>query len=114
MRSALWLRLIRGLFATLFVLTTGGVAHHHADHDGNLVHMDEAHGTHGTARAPDAFRPPGVVPVEIQAAEILQPGSPDLAPPPLRVTPTTLGSITPFGHDPPGALGSRAPPLPSL
>ncbi len=68
MRSSIWLRLIRGMFATLLVLTASGMPHHHADHDGNLVHVDEAHGSHGSVRALDVIRAPAVEPTTLPVA----------------------------------------------
>lgn len=114
MRSALWLRPIRGMFAILLMLTMGGMPHHHADHDGRLVHLDEAHGSHGTVQALDVLRAPVVGPTTLPVAIVHAIAVPALQLSGVQIAPLATDTWPLFGHDPPGALGSRAPPLLSL
>ena len=106
------LRRRRGLTAPLLLLlAAGGVPHHHADHGGQQVHVDEAHGSHGTVAATDTERLPGVVSRAVPATPILSAVLPDLEGPLARVLPPVESTRSPVGHDPPHARGSRAPPL---
>jgi hypothetical protein len=90
------------------------VLHVHADHDGNLVHVDEQHGSHGTVSATDPVRLAGVAPLGLKAAPVLQSAIPILSAPLRRVAPSRTAFVTVSGRDPPGSLRSRAPPLPLL
>jgi len=106
------LRRCRGLTAPLLLLlAAGGVPHHHADHDGQRVHVDEAHGSHGIVTATDSERLPGVVSLAIPATPVLTAALPDLESPLPRVVALVESALWSAGHDPPHARGSRAPPL---
>jgi len=106
------LRRRRGLTVPLLLLlAAGGVPHHHADHGGQQVHVDEAHGSHGTVAASDSERLPGVVSLAVPATPVLHAALPDLESPLVRIVAPVESALWPAGHDPPHARGSRAPPL---
>lgn len=110
-----WPRHYRGIVAPLLLLLAAGwLPHHDADHGGEVRHVDEAHGSHGTLVAKDVERLPGVGALPVPASLILHAELPDLKGQLIRVVPQVESALWPAGHDPPGALGSRAPPLLSL
>ncbi len=114
MRSP-WTRIIRGtLAATLLVLGTGGLPHHHADHDGNLVHLDEEHGSHDVLTRSTDVRVPAAIPFELATGLLVTQRSPGFAAPVARMAARPSPVMRPVGPDPPALLGARAPPPTSL
>lgn len=109
------LRCRRALFGPhLLLLAAGVVPHHHADHDGRVLHLDEAHGSHGTVQALDVLRAPAVGPTTVPVAITQSTAVPALQLSAVHVISVAIDPRPLFGLDPPGALGSRAPPLLSL
>lgn len=107
-----WLRHYRGIVAPLLLLLASGwLPHHHADHDGKLRHVDEAHGSHETVSSGESERLPAGGRLGLPAAAIVAVALPSFAAP-IRRAPTVKRTIpSHLGHDPPHARGSRAPPL---
>jgi len=107
-----WPRHYRGIVASLLLLLAAGwLPHHHADHHGDLRHVDEAHGSHGTGSSVESDRLPAGGRLGLPIAAILTVAPPSFVAP-IRRVPTVERTIpSHLGHDPPHARGSRAPPL---
>lgn len=98
------------LTAVLFLGTGIGVpVHHHADHDGEGVHLAAADHAHGTTLILRDLRIERPTPVPVAAAP-----SPVVAlPEPVRTEALRprRAPLVPRGRSPPAGHGPRAPPL---
>lgn len=95
--------------AVLLFLGAGGVPHPHADHDGDVAHVEASHGSHHLiGAAHDPRLPTGTAPVLAAAVR----AGPVTAPPGSigirRASPDTR--VRPHGRDPPSTTRPRAPP----
>jgi len=110
-----WARILRGtVAATLLVLGTGGLPHHHADHDGHLVHLDEQHGSHGALTGTTDAGMPTIVAHVLPTASLVRARVPEFDAPAARMSRPPSQVSRPIGPDPPDLLGARAPPPSSL
>ena len=107
-------RRFRGLLAASILAAGPGVLldHHHDDHDGTLLHLEEDHGSHGETVAPAADRLPAAGLSAVTAAPEQATTLPDLVGPAIHPTAEPDNDVRATGHDPPNARGPRGPPLP--
>ncbi|MFN2315408.1 MAG: hypothetical protein ABR551_09120 [Gemmatimonadales bacterium] len=98
----------------LLLLAAGWVPyqHHHADHDGHQIHVDEAHGSHsGTAWSEESERLPAGGRLVLPLPLIIAAAIPAFNDQGVRVPTVALVPTRYLGRGPPRAHPSRAPPI---
>lgn len=110
-----WCRRCRGIVMPLLLLLAAGWMpshHHHADHDGQQVHVDEAHGSHGGAVwAEESERLPAGGRLVLPLPLILAVALPTFDDQGVRVLTLEQAPTRHPGRGPPRAHSPRAPPV---